>query len=90
VITCALEVPSRFRFNLGESMMTLNKGANVVISQGQQAFQRKADRLPQFTMTPCCSPDGTAPCRCDHAQLPEGTTRVRALVESLPNHDVAQ
>ena len=51
----------RFRFNVDECMLILSKGAKVVVSPGQQAFERKEDKLPHFTMMPCFNAQGEGP-----------------------------
>jgi hypothetical protein len=42
-------------------MSTISKGAKVVVSPGQQAFERKDDKLPHFTMMPCFNAQGEGP-----------------------------
>ena len=54
-------VPWEFRFNCDESMITLSKGEKVVVSPGQQAFERKVDTLPHFTVMPCFNAMGRGP-----------------------------
>jgi hypothetical protein len=57
-------VPWKFQFNVDESMITLNRGEKVVVGPGQQTFDRKADRMPHFTIMPCFNAEGIGRGRC--------------------------
>jgi hypothetical protein len=54
-------VPWKFRFNVCESMITLNRGAKVVVGPGQRSFDRKADRMPHVTIMPCFNAEAAGP-----------------------------